>query len=113
MNIKIFFKAVISTNLCEIFQITDIDIILIDKQIKKMLRHKIPFERIEVSKANLLELFSYNKYKRQIIEEKINERGTVYRCGNLIDLCSGPHVKHTGAIKSFKILDVRESFYYI
>lgn len=62
-----------------------------------------------MSKANLLELFSYNKYKLRIIEEKIAERGTVYRCGTLIDLCSGPHVKHTGAIKVLKILNVSQT----
>ena len=28
---------------------------------------------------------------------------TVYRCGPLIDLCRGPHVRHTGKIKSFMV----------
>lgn len=60
------------------------------------------------SKANLLELFSYNKFKLKIIEEQIPEHGTVYRCGSLVDLCAGPHVKHTGMIKAFKLLTVSE-----
>lgn len=81
------------------------DFLVIDKRIKRILRHKIPFERIDVSKAELLELFSYNKLKVQIIEEQIAERGTVYRCGTLIDLCKGPHVKDTGAIRVLKILN--------
>lgn len=59
-----------------------------------------------MSKANLLELFKYNKFKLRIIEEQIAERGTVYRCGTLIDLCTGPHVKDSGAIKVLKILNV-------
>ena len=71
-----------------------------------VLRHKIPFERIDVSKANLLELFKYNKFKLRIIEEQIAERGTVYRCGTLIDLYTGPHVKDSGVIKVLKILNV-------
>lgn len=61
-----------------------------------------------MSKANLLELFKYNKFKLQIIEEKIVERGTVYRCGTLIDLCTGPHIKHTGDIKVLKLLNVSQ-----
>lgn len=60
-----------------------------------------------MSKANLLELFGYNKYKLRFIEEKIADRGTVYRCGSLIDLCTGPHVMHTGAIRVLKVLNVR------
>lgn len=61
-----------------------------------------------MSKANLFELFKYNKFKLQIIEEKIAERGTVYRCGTLIDLCTGPHIKHTGDIKVLKLLNVSQ-----
>lgn len=77
---------------------------------KKIIKSKIQFERIEVSKANLLELFSYNKFKTQIINEKIGERGTVYRCGSLIDLCTGPHIKDTGVVRVLKILNVRDFF---
>lgn len=29
-----------------------------------------------------------------------------YRCGPLIDLCKGPHVRHTGKIKALKIIKV-------
>ena len=54
----------------------------------------------------MLELFKYNKFKLRIIEEQIAERGTVYRCGTLIDLCTGPHVKDSGVIKVLKILNV-------
>lgn len=32
---------------------------------------------------------------------------TAYRCGNLVDLCTGPHVPHTGKIKAFAIVKVR------
>ena len=32
---------------------------------------------------------------------------TVYRCGPMIDLCVGPHIPHTGRIKSLAILKVR------
>lgn len=73
---------------------------------RKIIRDRIPFERIEVSKANLLELFSYNKFKLKIIEEQIPEHGTVYRCGSLVDLCTGPHIRNTGKIRVFKLLTV-------
>ncbi|XP_012930576.1 probable threonine--tRNA ligase 2, cytoplasmic isoform X3 [Heterocephalus glaber] len=71
---------------------------------KSIIKEKQPFERLEVSKETLLDMFKYNKFKCRILKEKVNTpTTTVYRCGPLIDLCKGPHVRHTGKIKSIKI----------
>uniref|UniRef100_A0A2K6U4F1 threonine--tRNA ligase n=2 Tax=Saimiri boliviensis TaxID=27679 RepID=A0A2K6U4F1_SAIBB len=71
---------------------------------KAIIKEKQPFERLEVSKEILLEMFKYNKFKCRILKEKVNTATTtVYRCGPLIDLCKGPHVRHTGKIKTIKI----------
>lgn len=71
---------------------------------KKIIKEKQPFERLEVKKETLLEMFKYNKFKCRILNEKVNTpTTTVYRCGPLIDLCRGPHVRHTGKIKTLKI----------
>ncbi|XP_034523849.1 threonine--tRNA ligase 2, cytoplasmic isoform X2 [Ailuropoda melanoleuca] len=71
---------------------------------KTIIKEKQPFERLEVSKEVLLEMFKYNKFKCRILNEKVNTpTTTVYRCGPLIDLCKGPHVRHTGKIKTIKI----------
>lgn len=71
---------------------------------KTIIKEKQPFERLELSKETLLDMFKYNKFKCRILKEKVNTpTTTVYRCGPLIDLCKGPHVRHTGKIKSIKI----------
>nr|XP_055056068.1 threonine--tRNA ligase 1, cytoplasmic [Misgurnus anguillicaudatus] len=71
---------------------------------KKIIKEKQPFERLEVKKETLLEMFKYNKFKCRILNEKVaTPTTTVYRCGPLIDLCRGPHVRHTGKIKALKI----------
>ncbi|XP_053437920.1 threonine--tRNA ligase 2, cytoplasmic isoform X2 [Nycticebus coucang] len=71
---------------------------------KDIIKEKQAFERLEVSKEILLEMFKYNKFKCRILNEKVNTASTtVYRCGPLIDLCKGPHVRHTGKIKTIKI----------
>uniref|UniRef100_A0AAR2JKK2 threonine--tRNA ligase n=1 Tax=Pygocentrus nattereri TaxID=42514 RepID=A0AAR2JKK2_PYGNA len=71
---------------------------------KGIVKDKQPFERLEVSKETLLEMFKYNKFKCRILNEKVDTpTTTVYRCGPLIDLCRGPHVRHTGKIKALKI----------
>ncbi|XP_059911123.1 threonine--tRNA ligase 1, cytoplasmic [Gadus macrocephalus] len=71
---------------------------------KKIIKEKQPFERLEIKKETLLDMFKYNKFKCRILNEKVTTpTTTVYRCGPLIDLCRGPHVRHTGKIKALKI----------
>ncbi|ETE68565.1 Threonyl-tRNA synthetase, cytoplasmic, partial [Ophiophagus hannah] len=71
---------------------------------KKIMKEKQLFERLEIKKETLLEMFKYNKFKCRILNEKVTTpTTTVYRCGPLIDLCRGPHVRHTGKIKALKI----------
>ncbi|XP_048449757.1 threonine--tRNA ligase 2, cytoplasmic-like, partial [Rhincodon typus] len=69
-----------------------------------MIGERHPFERVEVPREELLELFQYNEFKLRFIESKVSTpTATVYRCGSLVDLCRGPHIRHTGQIKSFRI----------
>lgn len=77
---------------------------------QKVVKEKQTFERLEVSKENLLEMFKYSKYKKYFIETKIPDgtTSTIYRNGPLIDLCMGPHVPHTGRIKEFRVTKVSE-----
>lgn len=80
---------------------------------EKAIKEKQPFERLELTKEDLLEMFAYNKYKQHIISDKIPDgtSTTVYRCGPLIDLCRGPHVPHTGRIKAFEIMKNSSSYF--
>lgn len=74
---------------------------------------KQPFQRLTVTKEQLLDMFEHNKYKQHIIRDKIPDGSstTVYRCGPLIDLCRGPHVIDTGKIKAFEILKLSASYF--
>ncbi|KAI1002714.1 Threonine--tRNA ligase, cytoplasmic [Podosphaera aphanis] len=79
----------------------------------QIVKEKQPFERLVLSKDDLLEMFSYNKYKQHIIKDKIKdgEFTTVYRNGPLIDLCRGPHVPNTGKIETFAIMKNSASYF--
>ncbi|XP_078390247.1 threonine--tRNA ligase 1, cytoplasmic-like isoform X1 [Cetorhinus maximus] len=71
---------------------------------KSMMGERHPFERVEVRREELFELFKYNKFKLRFIEDKVTTpTATIYRCGSLVDLCRGPHIRHTGQIKAFRI----------
>ncbi|AET41280.1 threonine--tRNA ligase THS1 Ecym_7461 [Eremothecium cymbalariae DBVPG len=73
---------------------------------KNVIKEKQKFERLVMSKEDLLKMFKYSKYKTYLVQTKVPDGGstTVYRCGKLIDLCIGPHIPHTGRIKAFKLL---------
>jgi len=78
---------------------------VLEDLMKKITKEKQPFERLVVSKENLLKMFAYNKFKVRILQERVTTpTTTVYRCGPLIDLCRGPHIRHTGKIKSLAVV---------
>lgn len=57
-------------------------------------------------------LFQYNPFKVRILKEKIDTpTTTAYKCGSLIDLCRGPHVRHTGKIKALKVTKSSSSYW--
>lgn len=75
----------------------------IEQEFSKISKAKQKFERLVVTKEEALEMFEGNPFKEQIIKTKVPEgsRTTVYKCGDLIDLCRGPHLPHTGRVKAF------------
>lgn len=93
--------------------VTTTDYPILEKVVDKVVKEKQKFERLVVPKETLLEMFAYNKYKKHIIESKIPDgtSTTVYRCGPMIDLCVGPHIPHTGRIKSFMVTKSSASYF--
>ncbi|KAF2827223.1 threonyl-tRNA synthetase [Ophiobolus disseminans] len=81
--------------------------------VNTIVKEKQIFERLTLSKEDLLEMFKSNPYKQHIIKDKIADgtSTTVYRNGPLIDLCRGPHVPHTGRIKQFKVMKNSASYF--
>ncbi|QPG74946.1 threonyl-tRNA synthetase [Brettanomyces nanus] len=93
--------------------VTQADFKGIEEACKRVIKEKQPFERIVVTKEDLLRLFSYNKYKLVLIKKKIADgsKTTIYRCGTLIDLCRGPHLPTTGKLKAFKVVKNSSSYF--
>lgn len=93
--------------------ITPADYPNIENVCKIAVKEKQPFERLELPKEALLEMFAYNSYKQHYIQNQVPDgtSSTVYRCGPLIDFCRGPHVPHTGRIKSLAITKNSSSYF--
>ncbi|KAJ2682717.1 threonyl-tRNA synthetase [Coemansia sp. RSA 1285] len=85
----------------------------LEKLANKAIKEKQPFERLMLSKEDLMRMFSYNKYKVYLINDRVPDgtSTTVYRCGPLIDLCRGPHVPHTGNITAFAVMKNSASYF--
>lgn len=75
----------------------------IEKEVQQIIKKKQKFERMVVTKEEALNMFADNPFKVKILSTKVPDgsRTTVYRCGDLIDLCRGPHLSHTGKVKAF------------
>ncbi|KAF2997510.1 threonyl-tRNA synthetase [Neopestalotiopsis sp. 37M] len=85
----------------------------IESIVTSIVKEKQKFERLTMTKEELLEMFNYNKYKQHIIKDKIPDgtSTTVYRNGPLIDLCRGPHVPDTGRIETFAVEKNSSSYF--
>ena len=78
----------------------------IEKAAQKIVNSKQKFERLVLTKEDALELFIENPFKVQTIKGKVKDgdKVTAYRCGELIDLCTGPHIPNTNLVKAFKVM---------
>lgn len=83
------------------------DLTKIEGEMKKIVKENLALERIEVSPEEAKKLFEEagEKYKVELVEEHSGkgERITLYRQGEFVDLCAGPHLMSTGAVKAFKL----------
>ncbi|KJP90154.1 threonine-tRNA ligase [Plasmodium fragile] len=88
------------------FSITNEHYKKIEEEFNKLIKENAEFEKLICTKDEVMDLFKYNPFKLELIRSKIPEhkKTSVYKCGNFIDLCLGPHIKSTGKAKAFKVL---------
>ena len=94
--------------------ISENDFPKIEAKMKELAKKNEPVVRREVPKAEALAEFQADgqTYKCEHIEQDL-EDGTIstYTQGNFTDLCRGPHLMNTGAIKAVKITSVAGAFW--
>ena len=81
------------------------DLEKIEGRMKELVAQNLPFSREEVAKEEALRLFSgqHENYKVEILEGLPEGRVSLYRQGEFVDLCRGPHIPSTGYLKAFKL----------
>jgi threonyl-tRNA synthetase len=93
--------------------VAESDYATLEKHIKAIIKARHKFERLVISKEEALDLFSYNNFKTYLIENKVPSGAltSVYKIGDFIDLCTGPHIENTGLAKGFSITKHSASYW--
>jgi threonyl-tRNA synthetase len=85
----------------------------IEKRMQELTRANVTITREEMPRAQAIEMFRRmgENYKVEILEGIPDETVSLYRQGDWVDLCRGPHVPSTGAIKAFKLTGVAGAYW--
>ncbi|MCX5891943.1 MAG: threonine--tRNA ligase [Deltaproteobacteria bacterium] len=81
------------------------DLEKIEAHMRQLVKQNLPFSREETTRDEALQLFSsqHEDYKVEIIEALPEGGISLYRQGNFLDLCRGPHLPSTGFLRAFKL----------
>ena len=95
-------------------QIIKEDLEKIEKEMNKIVKENLKFERIDVSKEEALKIMKDNDeiYKVELINDlPEGEKISLYKQGDYIDLCRGPHIPSTKYAKAFKLISVAGAYW--
>jgi threonyl-tRNA synthetase len=90
------------------------DLEAIEKRMAELARKDIPVAREEWNRDEAVKFFESigEKYKAEIIASIPSQEGiSLYREGDFIDLCRGPHVPSTGKLRVFKLMKVAGAYW--
>lgn len=93
---------------------TEEDLARIEKKMQELAKQDIPVERTVMPREEAIDFFRNlgEEYKAEIIEDiPKGEELSLYRQGDFIDLCRGPHVPSTGKLKAFKLMKVAGAYW--
>jgi len=93
------------------------DLPKIEEEMKHIVSEKITLERREYSteeaRRKLADL--HQTYKVEMIDDLVRDEGaesvSLYRQGDFVDMCRGPHLPDTGRVKAFKLLSVAGAYW--
>lgn len=111
--------------------LTPEDLPKIEKEMKKLIKENLPFEKKEITIEEAIKLFKKLKqpYKIELLEDlkkygtteekkrkkasakHKNDKITIYKVGDFIDLCRGPHVHSTKEITPFKLTKIAGAYW--
>ena len=86
----------------------------IEDKMKEIAKKDLPVEKIEISREEALKYFKEKgqDYKVELINDlPADEKITMYKIGDFLDLCKGPHLLSTKKIKAIKLLSIAGAYW--
>lgn len=90
------------------------DLLAIEKRMAELAKKDFPVTREVWTRDDAVKFFldKGEKYKAELIEAiPADQQVSLYREGDFIDLCRGPHVPSTGKLKVFKLMKVAGAYW--
>ncbi len=89
------------------------DLEKIESEMNKIVKEDLPIIREEISRKEAIEFFKKHgdMYKVEILSELDAEIVSLYRQGDYVDLCRGPHMPSTGKLKVFKLTSIAGAYW--
>jgi threonyl-tRNA synthetase len=87
------------------------DLPVIEEKMRKRIESDVPFEPSLIGKEEARERFAAQPYKLELIDDIPDEKVGLYRQGDFVDLCQGPHVERTGQVPEFKLMSVAGAYW--
>ncbi len=86
----------------------------IEKEMKKIVKENLPLRRSTMSREEALKMMEEKNepYKVELIQDLPEDAElSFYQQGEFIDLCAGPHISYTSAVKAFKLTSVAGAYW--
>ncbi len=89
------------------------DLEAVEERMRDIIARDLPLERLEMPRQEAIRFFEEKGqiYKVEILEGMEDPTVTLYRQGEFVDLCRGPHLTSTGKIKAFKLLGLAGAYW--
>ena len=89
------------------------DVIILEKKMNELAKQANEYIRKEMTKAEAVAYFTEkgDEYKLDLLSGLEDGTITFYTQGQFTDLCRGPHIPNTGAIKAIKITNIAGAFW--
>ena len=94
--------------------ISEADLPAIESRMRKLAQADVPFVHETLTRKQAVDEFTrrHQDYKLELIADKVEgDEVSVYRTGEFLDLCRGPHVRSTRDLKAFKLLRVAGAYW--
>jgi len=89
------------------------DLEKIEAEMAKIVKEDLPIVREEMDRLAAIEFFKKHgdNYKVEILSELDADKVSLYRQGDYVDLCRGPHVPSTGKLKVYKLTSIAGAYW--